>query len=153
VHGGRRPGPQAATPPHPHHDQGPQLNYQEHRPEPRASEIHLSSSGALSRGGIGGVVGGGREGRRREKGGEAEAEWARHFNMSSCRGSPKEAPVWKRNEKGDFPTRAPCSARRGRIWLPKPKAAVGWVGQGAPTHPFDLGTNLWEGRSTWGSTG
>ena len=51
---GRRPGPQAATSPLPHPDQGAQLNYQEHRPEPRASESHLSSSGALSRGGIGG---------------------------------------------------------------------------------------------------
>ena len=94
MHGGRRPGPQAATPPHPHHDQGPQLNYQEHRPESQASEIHLSSSGALSRGGIGGVVGGGREGRR-EKGGEAEAEWARHFNRKTvtcqaAEGAPKK---------------------------------------------------------------
>ena len=54
----------------PHHDQGAQLNYQVHRSEPRASEIHLSSSWALSRGRIGQGEG---EGWRREKEGEAEA--------------------------------------------------------------------------------
>lgn len=155
MHGGRRPGPQAATPPPPpHHDQGPQLNYQEHRPEPRASEIHLSSSGALSRGGIGGVAAG-REGRRREKGGEAEAEWARHFNRKTvtcqaAEGAPKK-PQSGRGMRRQI-------SQPGLLAQPdpegsKPRAAVGWVGQGAPTHPFDLGTNLWEGRSAWGSTG
>lgn len=62
----------------------------------------------------------GREGRRREKGGEAEVEWARCFNRKTvtcqaAEGALKKSPVWKRNEKGDFPTRAPCSVRPRRI--------------------------------------
>lgn len=63
---GGRP-PQAAAALLPHHNQGAQLNYQKHRPEPRASEIHLSSSEALSRGGTGGGWGRIGEGRKRER--------------------------------------------------------------------------------------
>ena len=96
-----------------------------------------------------------REGRRREKGGEAEAEWARCFNRKTvtcqaAEGAPKK-PQSGRGMRREI-------SQPGLLAQPdpegsKPRAAVGWVWQGASTHPFDLGTNLWEGSSAWGSTG
>lgn len=51
----------------PYHNQAAQLNYEKHRPESGALEIHLSSSGSLHREWIGGE-GWGRAGEKRQNG-------------------------------------------------------------------------------------
>lgn len=132
---GRRTRPQAAPARLPHRDQGAQLNYHEHRPEPRVLEIHLSSSEALSRGGIGGGWRRVGEDRKRER----QRQSGKHFNRKAVSQVAKGAPRKPQSGLG----------KGGEIFQPGILHQANLEGSKHRAQPgcgraaLNLGTNVW----------